>query len=392
MNPRSILLILLAVGFAGGTVFVANKWLSSMRAAYTQKQPEPVKKEAKVQVLVAKEDLPAGTLIQEKHFAWQPWPDASLPKSYVVKKVGEAGQAQIAAYFGAVVRKGIPLGSPVLQGAVVKPGERGFLAAVLHPGMRAVSVPVNATTGAAGFIFPGDRIDLLLTHTISIDEEARRVSETVLTNVRVLAVDQSSNDQKGKAKVAKSVTLEVTPKQVEVVNVVRTLGNLSLSLRALAQTEGERARMGEKPIKASAAVEGGNGKAGAMKQPGMGADTGPGVAGENGKKPFDGNNAEVRNTAGNGGGDGNSIIPGRGKSYTWDSQVSRILKGGEAGTQPEVTVLRGSKAEQVTVTLPNGQKAVINMPPGGGNGGGTGASGGAQPGANGQAGGGGQEQ
>lgn len=384
MNPRSILLILLAVGFAGGTVFVANKWLGSMRAAYTQKQPQPQKKEASVQVLVAKEDLPAGSLLTEKHLSWQPWPDASMPKSYIVKQTGEAGQAQLAKYYGAVVRNGIPLGSPVIQGAVVKPGERGFLAAVLHPGMRAVTVPVNATTGAAGFIFPGDRIDLILTHTISRDEQTRRVSETVLTNVRVLAVDQSSNDQKGKAKVAKSVTLEVTPKQVEVVNVVRTLGNLSLSLRALARVEVS----GEKPIKAAAAMNGEAGggpneKAGAMKQ---------GTGGDPGKKPFDGENAPERKVSGQGGGDGNAIVPGRGKSHTWDSQVSRILQGGDGGDAPQVTVLRGSKAEKITVTLPNGQKATINVPPGGGIAGGQGASGGAQPGANGQAGGGSREQ
>ncbi len=412
MNPRSILLILLAVGFAGGTVFVANKWLSSMRAAYTQKAPEPVKKAEQVQVLIAKVDLPAGTLLTEKHLGWQPWPDADLPKSYVVKKPGEAGEIAVKAYFGAVVRQGITLGAPVLVGAVVKPGERGFLAAVLHPGMRAVAVPVNATTGAAGFIFPGDRIDLILTHTISRDDVVRRVSETVLTNVRVIAVDQSANDQIGKAKVAKSVTLEVTPKQVEVVNVVRTLGSLSLSLRALARKPGVIA--GEKPIKTSAAM---NGEGGTEMKPGEKAEekamssAGPIKGGETGKislipkMPFDAATKQpgekqvpgavsriVADVPPGATGGQENTVPGRGTTYTWDNQVSRILQGGETGATPQVTVLRGSKVQNVTITLPNGQTAVVGIPAQGGGNAGQGALGGAQPRPTTQAGGGGQEE
>jgi pilus assembly protein CpaB len=112
---------------------------------------------------------------------------------------------------------------------------------VLEPGKRAVSVSINATTGIAGLVFPGDRVDLILTHNIPEEEggkkKMRRASETVLKNIRVLAVDQTVDDQTGEPEVAKTTTLEVTPKQAEIIAVVIELGRLSLSLRSLAREE-----------------------------------------------------------------------------------------------------------------------------------------------------------
>jgi pilus assembly protein CpaB len=106
--------------------------------------------------------------------------------------------------------------------------------------MRAMSVPVNATTGISGFIFPGDRVDLILTHNAQDGESKNvRASETVLENVRVLAIDQSTNDQKNKPEVGKTVTLELTPKQVEMVSVASQLGHLMLSLRSLPPDDGK---------------------------------------------------------------------------------------------------------------------------------------------------------
>ena len=129
-------------------------------------------------------------------------------------------------------------GEPVTLRKLVGPGERGFLAAALAPGMRAVTVPVNQTTGIAGFIFPGDRVDMLLTHLV-VDARGseRQASETVLYNVRVLAVDRDTNNIENAPKVASTVTLEVTPKIAEVISVLRKLGDLSLSLRSLAGSE-----------------------------------------------------------------------------------------------------------------------------------------------------------
>ena len=132
-----------------------------------------------------------------------------------------------------------------LTRSLVKPGDRGFLAVVLRPGYRAISVAIDARSGVAGLVFPGDRVDVLMAIKViqkgeGKDEKiTRRASETVLTNVRILAVDQRVDDQTGVAKVAKTATLEVTPKQAEIIMVAGQMGKLSLSLRSLARDDEE---------------------------------------------------------------------------------------------------------------------------------------------------------
>ena len=201
-----------------------------------------------VEVLVASGELVAGQFIKAKHLRWQAWPKKGMAESYFVKGAkrpkqtqdGKPSKTAIEDFIGSVVRSRISQGEPITKGRVVRPGDRGFLAAVLQPDMRAVSVPINATTGISGFVFPGDRIDLLLTHSIPTGKNGkavRRATETVLSDIRVLAVDQRTDDTEGKAEVAKTATLEVTPKQAEIIAVANEMGRLSLSLRSLARTE-----------------------------------------------------------------------------------------------------------------------------------------------------------
>jgi len=117
----------------------------------------------------------------------------------------------------------------------VLPGSRSFMAAVLRPGMRAVSVGVTATSGISGFVFAGDQVDLLLTHKTGKGEDTSHlVTETVLRNIRVLAVDQKVDAKPGDAPtIARTATFEVTPKQAEIVAIVSEMGRLSLALRSL---------------------------------------------------------------------------------------------------------------------------------------------------------------
>ncbi len=150
---------------------------------------------------------------------------------------------------GTVVRYPITAGQPITRGSLVGPEDRSFLAAALGPGMRAVTVPVNAVTGVAGFVFPGDHVDIMLTQTVSGggDGPPLKVSETVMRNVRVLATDQritDSKDKEGKsvAKTFHNVTLEVTPKIAEKMAVAQSLGTLSLSLRSIADNTAELER------------------------------------------------------------------------------------------------------------------------------------------------------
>lgn len=276
LNPRTLALIVVAVLFAGGTAILARNWIAGERSQVAQ--PAPAQPTSDLQVLVAKQDLPAGLIIKDEHVRWQAWPRATLADNYI-----QAGEGNIADFAGAVVRRGLGAGQPITRSQVVRSGDRGFLAAVLSPGRRAVSVPISAVSGIAGFVFPGDRVDLILTHELTQSGRGARASETILENVRVLAVDQKTNDQNSAAQVAKTATLELTPKQVEQVALVQKMGTLSLSLRSLPDA---KAMAGE-------------------------------AAGE-------------------------IAPPRRGKSYTWETEVSRLLGGGGGPSKTQdVNVARG---------------------------------------------------
>ncbi|MEC9016338.1 MAG: Flp pilus assembly protein CpaB, partial [Pseudomonadota bacterium] len=188
-------------------------------------------------VLVAVKALPVGTILDAESFRFQPWPKDLVEQAYYLR-----GQADPARLAGSVIRTAITAGQPLTQGSLVKPGDRGFLAAALAPGMRAVTVPVSAQTSVAGFVFPGDRIDLVLTQSVAGggDGEPLKVSETILRNLRVLATDQRMDalgpDGKPVVQTYSNVTLEVTPKIAEKIAVAQTVGSLSMSLRSMADT------------------------------------------------------------------------------------------------------------------------------------------------------------
>ncbi len=191
-------------------------------------------------ILVAARGLEVGTFVHDGDTAWQEWPDFGVPDGYVVQGEG-AFEAS-----GAVVRLPVPAGQPLLPEHLVKPNERGFLAAVLDPGMRAITIPVDEATSNAGLIFPGDRVDLILTR---VDNEnagggvGTRSSRTVLRDLRVLAMGRNIAvlaALDAGAPPVRTVTLEATPDGVQTVALVNELGKLSLSLRSLARDDAAR--------------------------------------------------------------------------------------------------------------------------------------------------------
>ena len=196
-------------------------------------------------VLVAKKALPAGTIIDPESLAYQPWPKELMQSAYYVDGSPDGDPKKL---IGTVVRFPITAGQPVTRGSLVGPQDRGFLAAALGPGMRAVTVPVNVNAGVAGFIFPGDHVDVVLTQTVAGggDGPPLKVSETIIRNVRVLATDQritdKDDDGKTQVKTFSNVTFEVTPKLVEKIAVAQSLGQLSLSLRSIADNGAELER------------------------------------------------------------------------------------------------------------------------------------------------------
>src|SRR5215471_8772218 len=161
MNVKSVILIVAALLFAGGTAFVASHLIGGRPPVQQAKVEETPAK----QVLVAKGNLPAGTFIKEEDVSWQKWPVDGVNDSYLLKD-----NVDVNTIVGAVVRKGIVAGEPITEAQIARPGDRGFLAAVLTPGMRAISIDVNEPSSVAGLVFPGDRIDILLNMQFTIKE------------------------------------------------------------------------------------------------------------------------------------------------------------------------------------------------------------------------------
>lgn len=242
MDTRKIMLIIGALVIAIGAAIGVNMMLRGSSAAEVRAAAAP--ELAGSQILVATRQLPAGTIIGPDSFRFQPWPQELVEANYFMKDKTDTQKL-----IGTVVRFPITAGQPLTQGALVQPDDRGFLAAALGAGMRAVTVKVSQEEGVAGFVFPGDRVDVLLAQKLSIEEGSNYpdkelfTAETIVRNVRVLATDQriTAENAEGKQEVVTfgSVTLEATPDIAEKIAVAQNMGQLSLALRPLAESAGE---------------------------------------------------------------------------------------------------------------------------------------------------------
>ena len=240
MDRKKLILLVGALVIAIGTALAARSMFAGAAAPQAEAAPKPTGPK----VLVAQRALPVGTIITADSVGYQMWPKEMVQDAYFID--GEADMGQL---LGTVVRHPVTAGEPITQGSLVRPGDRGFLAAALGPGMRAVTVSVSTKTGVAGFVFPGDHVDLVLTQSVKGGGQGQslKAAETILRNIRVLATDQrtsqSTNAQgKTQVKTSRTVTLEVTPKIAEKIAVAQTIGTLSLSLRSIADNQAELER------------------------------------------------------------------------------------------------------------------------------------------------------
>ncbi|HEX3700480.1 MAG TPA: Flp pilus assembly protein CpaB [Phenylobacterium sp.] len=246
LSTRRLKFLSVAILLSGGSVVLTQQWLhQAVRKASFEARTRtgPAAPAAGTQVLVAATPLQAGAILKPGQVRWQAWPAGAATTGYLTQ--ANTGLDQMN---GAVVRTSVDVGEPLTTTRVVQPGDRGFLAAVLRPGYRAVTVNVTASTGVAGFVLPGDHVDLILSHALAGGGpgDRRFVSETVLEDVRVLAMDQRDapakdardlKDPKKDIAIPQTATLEVTPKGAEIVAVTGQLGPLSLSLRSLAEPQ-----------------------------------------------------------------------------------------------------------------------------------------------------------
>ena len=242
MDVKKVALLIGALVIAVVTAVMAKNMFSGAGAEAASAAPSvPLGPK----VLVARKALPVGTIIDAESLAYQAWPQELVQGAYYTEGTPGSDPAKM---IGTVVRNPITAGQPITQGSLVGPNDRGFLAAALGPGMRAVTVPVSSTGGVAGFIFPGDRVDMVLTQGVDGggDGSPLKVSETIVRNLRVLATDQriDSKNAEGKTEVKTfgSVTFEATPKIAEKIAVAQSLGILSLTLRSIADNTAELER------------------------------------------------------------------------------------------------------------------------------------------------------
>jgi len=257
MNPVRLIMVLVAAVSAIGLAVVLQRALGGKPAAPTaQAAPAATPSKPMTQVLVAKRDLPIGTRLVAADVAWQAWPSDSISGAFITNGAAapkpdgkvEAAKASLASTAdqmiggdpakvveGAIVRDPILTGEPITNRKIVRGGEGGYLSVVLTPGKRAMSVPVTSDTAVGGFILPGDRVDVVYTHEAPSMGDGGRVvvAETVLQNIRVLALDQSTAAEKdAKSIVAATATLEVGPVEAEALARAKASGPVTLALRA----------------------------------------------------------------------------------------------------------------------------------------------------------------
>jgi pilus assembly protein CpaB len=228
MNTARIVVLTIAIGAGGVAAYLAS--------GPDNKAPsEPVAQLPTVDVLVAKGDIGLGKSVTPDDLQWQTWPTATASANFIRRTERPAAQTQ---FVGWIARAPFIAGEPIREQKLVKADGSGFMAAILPTGMRAISTEISPETGAGGFILPNDRVDVILSKRDKNPDRAGPdtvTSEIILTNVRVLAIDQAPKEKDGQnAVVGKTVTLELKPEQAETLARSRQSGTLALALRSIA--------------------------------------------------------------------------------------------------------------------------------------------------------------
>jgi pilus assembly protein CpaB len=240
MKAARIVVLVVALG-AGGIAALLMAGRSDLPAPVA---PAPAARVDTVDVLVAKNDLGIGQALGPEDVVWQAWPSASANAAFVKKS--DRPDA-IKEFEGAIARTPFVAGEPLRENRLIKGKGSGYMAAILPSGMRAISTEISAETGAGGFILPNDRVDVIVTRR---DRETEKftgveshVSETILSDVRVLAIDQTVEEKNGqRVVVGKTATLELSQRQAEQLAVSRQRGTLTLALRSIADADPNKSR------------------------------------------------------------------------------------------------------------------------------------------------------
>jgi pilus assembly protein CpaB len=247
MKPARIIVLVIAVVAGGIAALLAGR--------SDPPPPAPVVQMETAEVLIAASDIGLGSTVSAQDMRWQLWPAAGIGSNFIRQNDRPDAIDQLA---GSIARAPFSAGEPIRESKLIKGTGGGYMAAILPSGMRAISVEVSPETGAGGFILPNDHVDVILSRRDRAAEKSTgsevHTSEVILSNVRVLAIDQTVEEQNGqRVVVGKTATLELSPRQAETLALSRQLGTLSLALRSIVdfsnskpevETDGNNGRQG----------------------------------------------------------------------------------------------------------------------------------------------------
>lgn len=242
MKRARIIVLAIAVVAALGAALIARAIVSG-----TPEIQRVEKTVGATDVLVAVADINLGDSVRSDDFKWQQWPIEGVTPGLITKDSQPDAPAELS---GAIARAPFIAGEPIKEQKLIKISEGGVMAAILPAGMRAISTPIREETAVGGFILPNDRVDVILSYKTRVGSKEEPVSEAVLRNVRVLAIGQALENKDGeKVATGETATLELTPRQTEVLTLAQSIGEISLALRSLADAipgeDGPTAKLGE---------------------------------------------------------------------------------------------------------------------------------------------------
>jgi pilus assembly protein CpaB len=231
MNIARIVVLAIALSAGGVAAYLASGTDSKAPAPAA-----PVAQLPTADILVAKSDINLGQTLTANDMIWQSWPASTASGSFIRRSDRPDATNQVA---GSIARAPFVAGEPIREAKLVKADGSGFMAAILQSGYRAVSTEISAETGAAGFILPNDHVDVLMTRRLKDPANPAApdlvVTNIVLANIRVLAIDQAPKEKEGTNNViGRTVTLELKPEQTATLASSRQAGTLSLALRSIA--------------------------------------------------------------------------------------------------------------------------------------------------------------
>jgi pilus assembly protein CpaB len=250
MNIGRVVVLIIALSAGGVAAYLARGTEEKSRSTVEAPAPLPT-----VEVLIAKADIGLGQVVKPEDLQWASWPAANAGGSLINRANRADAVKEIA---GSIVRTPFFAGEPIREQKLVKANGSGFMAAILPTGMRAVSTEISPETGAGGFILPNDRVDVILTRRDKGEEgkgSDLATSEIILTNIRVLAIDQAPKEKEGTTTlVGRTATLELKPDQAETLTRSRQNGSLSLALRSITDVNNTEPRSEDRLKKRSESV------------------------------------------------------------------------------------------------------------------------------------------